>query len=274
MSVNEKENDVEYDTFVANRMYLDQFRKSLYGMSDATIRKHVKNITVFLRDFLEVEHLRADEAVEQDPYFFFNYLIEKDVADSPEEMDSFAASIRKFYRFMQDDGKISDRQYKKLSRAIKDGMPEWHNTLKAKMDGGNLFLNEEENNEEESDEDPGCTPVILRYARVKDGVVDYDGAYNSRGDIVDFSGFTGFVDEANTDEDCIYIDFDAKSLKRIPFGYMCYCAEEIYTVFGYYFDPDDVEILFEKEISSQEDLDECFKQIESLCEGLSRGTAL
>ncbi|MGC9348694.1 MAG: recombinase [Anaerolineae bacterium] len=116
----------------ANAELLDEFSDWLRqsGLSDRTVRKHVRNV-----DFYINHYLLYDEAVEpQDGArkagaFLGYWFIRKAMWASESSIRANAASLKKFYRFLHERGVVSKEDLDSLKETIKEEMPEWLATL-------------------------------------------------------------------------------------------------------------------------------------------------
>lgn len=110
-----------------NEKYIKEFTDWLSNqkLTKKTIEKHVKNIYLFLDDYL----IYYEEANMEDGITyvtdFFDWFIEKCTWASPASIKETASSIKKFYACMSESNKISVKNYKLLCDEIKEFMPNW-----------------------------------------------------------------------------------------------------------------------------------------------------
>lgn len=116
-----------------NAQLLDAFetwlRKS--KLTDKTIQKHVDNIDFYINEFLLYEDaVKAKDGVSEISMFLGYWFIKKAMWASPAHIKSNAASLKKFYTFMYEQGKIEQEELDDLKEIIKEEMPEWIATMK------------------------------------------------------------------------------------------------------------------------------------------------
>lgn len=119
---NQKYDQIEKE----NKEYLKLFEDSIQNLSKKTIRNHVMNADLFLNDYLlEHELKNMVEGLEEVYFFIDDFFIRKCLWSSPSSVKSTAASIKKFYKCMKDNGKIKEEEYKALCEEIKDNLETW-----------------------------------------------------------------------------------------------------------------------------------------------------
>ena len=122
-----------------NSKLLDDFKRWLAdkGLAKKTIRRHVENIDFYINDFLLYEDaVPASEGASSASMFLGYWFIRKAAWAGPSEIRQNAASLKKFYTFMQEHGKISADDLEELKETIKEGMPEWLGTMDRYDDPG------------------------------------------------------------------------------------------------------------------------------------------
>ena len=110
-----------------NESYLTMFEKYLenQGLKAQTIRRHVFNADVLINAFLlDHELCRMEEGIIIIDSFM-HFFMRKCMWSSRTSIKTTAASIKKFYKCMADNGKIGDEDYRQLLISIKAGMPVW-----------------------------------------------------------------------------------------------------------------------------------------------------
>ena len=115
-----------------NAKLLDEFADSLgaKGMSESTVDRHCGNIEFYLNHFLLYEDAeRAEAGVLEVGMFLGYWFIRKAMWASQTSMKSNAASLKKFYAFMVERGKVTQEDFDDLKMQIKEEMPEWLATL-------------------------------------------------------------------------------------------------------------------------------------------------
>jgi len=111
-----------------NEVYLEKFAKWLEekGLSPKTIRNHVGNVDFYINDFLcYYEPQNYIAGCHNIHGFLGDWFIRKALWSSQAYVKSTAASIKKFYSFMLEEGKVSTEDYQELCEDIKELMPEW-----------------------------------------------------------------------------------------------------------------------------------------------------
>lgn len=113
-----------------NCQYYDEFERWLTakGLKEKTVHNHLNNVAFYLDVFLVRESPMPMEAGWWDRYvdeFFGYFFIHKCMWSTPATIKSTAASLKKFYRCMAEEGHISQADYKALCDTIKEGMEDW-----------------------------------------------------------------------------------------------------------------------------------------------------
>ena len=112
----------------ANAELLKKFEASLVerGLSKKTINRHVENVDLLINDYM----LRDDEPeaitsgqCSLDGFFYF--FIRKCMWSTPANVKTTAASIKKFMKFLADNGDISQETYKFMADDIKESVVYW-----------------------------------------------------------------------------------------------------------------------------------------------------
>lgn len=114
----------DYDQEVAaieahNQPILEDFTNWLEaaGLSAKTVRKHRQNITLFAMYLVYYDPLnKLDEAGSGDVYMYLCNWFPRKVWASPGTIRSNMASLRRFFKFMVQSGRI-DEEYEKHVRA-------------------------------------------------------------------------------------------------------------------------------------------------------------
>lgn len=100
------------------------------GLSTATIRSHRYNLDFFLNHFLLYgDTLRAPDGVGYVGEFLGDWFIRKATWSSKASIKSNAASLKKFYAFMAENGMVKPEELTALKQQIKEEMPDWLDTL-------------------------------------------------------------------------------------------------------------------------------------------------
>ena len=103
-------------------------------LSDATIGRHVTNISFFLEHFLQYyEPVDARAGADHVPEFLGDWFIRKAMWSSEASIKGNAASLKKFYTFLAERDEIDRQVVKNLNQTIKAGMPVWLNSMREYM---------------------------------------------------------------------------------------------------------------------------------------------
>ena len=125
-----------------NEKLLEEFAEwlSAKGLASKTIREHCENIDFYVNHFLLYEEaLEPPEGVSYADMFLGYWFIRKAMWASKWSIKSNGASLKKFYTFMHEKGKVTKEELDELKRDIKEGMPEWLETLSRYDDPDNDF---------------------------------------------------------------------------------------------------------------------------------------
>lgn len=115
-----------------NAILLVQFADALkeQGLNKKTIDKHVSNIDFYINHFLLNEDPTEPENGLYSVSMFLGYwFIKKAMWANPSAIKNNASSLKKFYSFMLENGKIEQDDYQELKDTIKQEMPEWVATM-------------------------------------------------------------------------------------------------------------------------------------------------
>ena len=116
-----------------NALLLDGFVSWLLkkGLKEKTISKHVSNIDFYINEFLLYEDaIKAKDGAYEVGMCLGYWFIRKAMWSSPAQIKSNAASLKKFYTFMHENGKVKKKDLDELKDRIKYEMPEWIATMK------------------------------------------------------------------------------------------------------------------------------------------------
>ena len=96
------------------------------GLSEKTIERHVKNVEFYINTFLLYsDAVPATKGTLEIWSFFGSWFIRKAMWASPASMKQIAASLKKFYTFMHEQGHIDADDLQDLKETIKEEMPDW-----------------------------------------------------------------------------------------------------------------------------------------------------
>lgn len=106
------------------KLFAEGLEKS--GLKDKTINRHLSNVDFFLNEFLiRVDALPMERGVFMLDDYLGNFFIRKCMWSTPGNIKTTATSIKKFYKCMLDQGKISKQDYEILCVCIKESMENW-----------------------------------------------------------------------------------------------------------------------------------------------------
>jgi site-specific recombinase XerD len=111
-----------------NKVLLNEFEGWLktFALADKTISDHLSNIDFFINEYLLYEDARkATEGVYEVSMFLGYWFIKKAMWASPSSIRRNAASLKKFYTFMAEEGLVDEEALVELKQTIKEEMPEW-----------------------------------------------------------------------------------------------------------------------------------------------------
>ncbi len=112
-----------------NNAILADFEQSLKdaGLSANTINRHLDNAGFYINEYLLMYddlYAAAEGCAHLDSFFGYFY-IRKCLWSTPGNIKTTAASLKKFYKFMYDKGRIDEADYAFVCSEIKDHMAEW-----------------------------------------------------------------------------------------------------------------------------------------------------
>ncbi len=115
-----------------NKKLISDFEKWLSDkkLSSKVKKKHVSNAEFYINEFLLYEDaIPAKNGAHRIGMFLGYWFIKKALWASRTSIKENAASLKKFYQFMYEQGEISENDLLFLKNSIKEGMPEWLATL-------------------------------------------------------------------------------------------------------------------------------------------------
>lgn len=125
--------DLEYERIRReNRKLLKAFRQWLteQKLATRTVQGHVDNVAFFLEEFLLYEAPEsAAEGIHRIGTYLGYWFIRKAIWASPTSLKANAASLKKFYAFMREQGKVTPIEVREMNAQIKEELPEWVATL-------------------------------------------------------------------------------------------------------------------------------------------------
>ena len=100
------------------------------GLAEKTIERHVENGAFYINTFLLYsDAVPAKKGASQVWSFLGDWFIRKAIWASPTSIKQIAASLKKFYTFMHEQGHIDADDLEDLKETIKEEMPDWLATL-------------------------------------------------------------------------------------------------------------------------------------------------
>ena len=100
------------------------------GLSEKSIGNHRANMDFYLNHFLLYEDAKpAETGVSEAGCFLGDWFIRKAMWASQSSIKSSAATLKKFYTFMHEKGRVTQEELDDLKAEIKEEMPEWLATL-------------------------------------------------------------------------------------------------------------------------------------------------
>lgn len=123
-----------------NKLLLDKFKIWLKekGLKNATIQSHAGNVDFYINDFLLYYDIcEAKDGADSIGMFLGDWFIRKATWASEAEIKSNAASLKKFYTFLLEEGDIEAKDLSGMKRIIKEEMPQWLKTMGREW--GNIY---------------------------------------------------------------------------------------------------------------------------------------
>lgn len=110
-----------------NMKYLELFEQELLnaGLTPTTIRKHMENVDFYINDYLLRQPLEMKHGCTEINDFLGYFFIHKCMWSTPGNIKTTAASIKKFYKCMLEQGYVMKDDYQSLCEDIKYNMAEW-----------------------------------------------------------------------------------------------------------------------------------------------------
>ena len=128
----EKENEALTEEF---RRYLEE-----KYLTYKTISNHVDNVDFYTNTYL-LDHYDGVDAVKGIDYsyigdFFGYFFIRKCMWSTPYTIKTTAASIKKFYKFMCETGRVTKEEYEDFAYYLKESIEDWCEDCQIFNDGG------------------------------------------------------------------------------------------------------------------------------------------
>lgn len=125
-----------------NKKYIKEFERWLkkQNLAAKTIKKHISNIELFLNDYLPYyEGETMEEGISSVYTFLGDWFIRKCLWSSKTSIKETAASIKKFYKCMNELAHIDNEQYNFVSFVIKENMDEFLAALEEYEDEDDMW---------------------------------------------------------------------------------------------------------------------------------------
>jgi site-specific recombinase XerD len=119
-----------------NEELLDEFEKWLaeQGLSENTINKHASNIDFYINEYLlYYDTIRPEAGGFEIDEFLGNWFIRKAMWSDVSQIKAYATAFKKFYTFLYEKGAISADEHEEIIMGIKEGLPDWIDTMERYM---------------------------------------------------------------------------------------------------------------------------------------------
>lgn len=118
------------ETEERNKEFLDLFERDLKaaGLKERTVNRHLGNAALYINDYLtwyEIQRMEDGTSGENLDDFFSDFFIRKCMWSAPGTVKSTAASLKKFYKCMFLNGKITSEQYVEADFTIRENTKYW-----------------------------------------------------------------------------------------------------------------------------------------------------
>ena len=115
-----------------NKELISGFRNWLSGkgLSPKTVDKHTSNVDFYINVFLLYEDaIEAKDGIWKIDMFLGYWFIKKAMWANKRTIKENATSLKKFYQYLYEAGKVSKEDVSVLKETIKEDMPEWLATM-------------------------------------------------------------------------------------------------------------------------------------------------
>ena len=103
-----------------------------------TIDRHLSNVDFYINNFLLYEDsIKAADGMDKIGLFLGYWFIKKAMWSNTAAIKENSASLKKFYQYLYEDGKITKDSLQEMKERIKEDMPEWLATM-ARYDDPNI----------------------------------------------------------------------------------------------------------------------------------------
>jgi len=123
-----------------NEVLLAEFKDWLVekGLGAKTIEKHVSNVGIYINQFLlHTDPIAAKNGAVEIGMFLSYWFIRKALWASKDTIRSAAASLKKFYGFMNEKGLVEKDDFDSMKDEIKECMHNWLATMERYEDPDN-----------------------------------------------------------------------------------------------------------------------------------------
>jgi site-specific recombinase XerD len=109
-----------------NKAVIKDFEQSLKseGLAKKTIKRHLQNVDLFVIDYMDVEEIEFEDWPDEIDEFF-DWAIRKNVIISQSSLKQFISSVKKFFQFLFNSGKIDSETSKKVNQEFIEGKEYW-----------------------------------------------------------------------------------------------------------------------------------------------------
>ena len=109
-----------------NERMLKLFEASMQGLKAETVENHLFNVDFYINEFLlRYDALSFADGVRELPGFLGDFFVRKCMWATRASVKETAASIKKFYKCMRDNGLIQKAEYDHLCETIKENLADW-----------------------------------------------------------------------------------------------------------------------------------------------------
>ena len=115
-----------------NAITLEEFTGWMrdHDLPDEAVKRHRENSTFYVNEFLLSEDATpAEEGIHEIGLFLGYWFIRNAASATGEAIMRNAASLKKFYRFLYELGRVDRKDLDELKRRIKTELPEWLEAL-------------------------------------------------------------------------------------------------------------------------------------------------
>lgn len=115
-----------------NEELLQEFKEWLQakGLSNKTVKKHVDNIDFYINEYLTYYDVQGpEEDVYEIAAFLGDWFIRKAMWASQTAIKDYCAGFKKFYKFLEEKGQVTEEEYQELLGIIKESKTDWLKTL-------------------------------------------------------------------------------------------------------------------------------------------------